>query len=177
MSAFDQERKDKAASVEDQCQSILSGFFDVPPARVVSAESELTERYDTREMHPVQLLDFAGVDWLIDGRPGLYPVAQRITKASGSGRMSIRTANGSNLPCEADVFAGDGISPTHYLFGWREDSNLTHAWILDAQRTFETMRDSPHTQELHNDDGTAAMFLDIGDLATAGCVLTGWSKQ
>ena len=171
---FSQDRKEQAASVEAQAQTLLAEYYDVPETRVVSAESELSGRYDTSELNPVQLLDFACVDWLIDGRPTIHTVAQRITPADGSARMSIRTDNGSNMPCEADVLGTNGLTPQHYLFGWRDGNTLTRAWILNATKTYETMRESPHTHEIQNDDGTAAMYLDIAELAQAGCIVEGF---
>lgn len=172
--SFSQDRKEQAASVEAQAQTILAEYYSVPETRVVSAESELSGRYDTSELNPVQLLDFACVDWLVDGRPTIYTVAQRITPEDGSARMSIRTDNGSNMPCEADVLGTNGLTPQHYLFGWRDGNTLTRAWILNATKTYETMRESPHTHEIANDDGTAAMYLDIAELARAGCILEGF---
>ena len=171
---FSQTRKETAATVEDTAREILADHFDVPASRVVSAESELSGRYDTSELNPVQLLDFACVDWLIDGRPTIHTVAQRITPEDGSARMSIRTDNGSNMPCEADVLGTNGLTPQHYLFGWRDRNTLTRAWILNATKTYETMKESPHTHEIANDDGTAAMYLDIAELAQAGCIVEGF---
>jgi len=171
---FSQTRKETAASVEDTAREILADHFDVPASRVVSAESELSGEYDTRTLNPIQLLDFACVDWLVDARPAIQTVAQRITKASGSGRMSIRTDNGSNLPCEAEVLDTTGLTAQRYLFGWRDGTELTRAWILDAQNTLETMHASPHTDHIQNDDGTAAMYLDIGELAKTGCIIAGY---
>lgn len=171
---FSQERKENAASVENSAREVLSEHFETPLSRVVSAESQIDGRYDTQKLDPVQLLDFACVDWLIDARPSIYTVAQRITKASGSARMSIRTDNGSEMPCEGDVLPATGLTPDYYLFGWRDGSELTRAWILDAEQTYETIATSPHTDTVRNDDGTAAMYLDISELVTAGCVLAGY---
>jgi hypothetical protein len=171
---FSQDRKETAATVEDTAREILADHFDVPASRVVSAESEHSGEYDTRTLNPIQLLDFACVDWLVDVRPGIQTVAQRITPAAGSARMSIRTDNGSNLPCEADVLDTAGLTPQRYLFGWRDGHELTRAWILDTRETLKTMYTSIHTDHITNEDGTAAMYLDIGELAKAGCIIAGY---
>lgn len=172
--AFDQSRKNTAATVEESVQELLADHFDVPTPRVVSAESEINNRYDTSNITATHLLDFACVDWLVDVRPSITPIAQRITPKKGSARFSIRTDNGSNMPCEADVLPTNGLTPTHYIFGWRIGNTLTRAWLLDADQAYQTVVDSPHTDHITNEDGTAAMYLDIGELARAGCIITGF---
>jgi len=171
---YSQARKETAASAANQVPELLAEYFDVPDSRVVCVEDELNGRYDTSELTPVQLLDFACIDWLVDARPEIIPIAQRITPVSSRGRFSIRTDNGTEMPCEGDVLPSDGLVPLYYLFGRSEDNSLSRAWLLDAQQTVTCMQDSPQSVTIQNDDGTEAMYLELAELALSGCVVEGW---
>jgi hypothetical protein len=171
---FKQSRKEAAASVEGDAKALLADHYDVAPSRVVCVESENAGRYDTREVDATHLLDFAAVDWLIDSRPAVIPIAQRITPADGPGRFSLRVANGSNVGrCERAVLESDGVTPDAYLFGWRDGSELSRAWLLDVPATLRAFNQlEPETKP--NGDGTAAKYLSVGRLVEHEAVKTGW---
>jgi hypothetical protein len=76
---FDQHRKDAAASVEGQVAACLRDYYDVPPKRCVSTEHAREGEYETGgDYRPTDLLDYAGVDWLVDDQPAIVPVGERL---------------------------------------------------------------------------------------------------
>jgi|APHM01.1.fsa_nt_gi hypothetical protein len=76
---FDQDRKDAAASVEGQVAACLRDYYNVPPKRCVSTEHGREGEYDTGgDYRPTDLLDYAGVDWLVDAQPAIVPVGERV---------------------------------------------------------------------------------------------------
>lgn len=171
---FEQSRKEEAATVEGEVKALLAEYYDVAPSQVVCVESENEGRYDTRNVDATQLMDFACVDWLIDLRPEIIPIAQRVTPADGPGRFSLRVANGSEVGrCEKDVLEAGGLTPDAYLFGWRDGSELSRAWLLDVTAVIEVFnKTDPETKR--NGDGTAAKYISIGDLAERHAVIEGW---
>jgi len=112
---FDQARKEAAETVEDAVRAHLCEYYGVPAKRVVSAEHGREGAYETGgEYRATDLLDYAGVDWLVDARPEIVPVGERIrpnTEAAGTFRSASITAVTARASRIVSARASSAASP------------------------------------------------------------------
>lgn len=177
---FDQARKDAATSVEGAVRACLRDHYGVPDKRVVSAEHGREGEYQTGgEYLATDLLDYAGVDWLVDRRPEIVPVGERVRpNTEGRRDFSLRLENGTSRPCESDRLGAGlqrGLAPRALLFGWRTDDRLDRAWLLDTEALAEAVTfGEVAVDKRATGDGTVAGYISVGALVDAGCVLEAW---
>jgi hypothetical protein len=179
---FDQSRKAIAGRVESTVRSCLADYYDVPEKRAVSTEHEREGAYETEgDYRATDLLDYAGVDWLIDEQPAIIPVGERIRPNKPQRRdFSLRLDNGADRPCEsARIPAGlfNGLAPETYLFGWRSGESLDRAWLLDCRAFMQRLAAGVlNLDRRATGDGTVAGYISVADLAAAGIVLDSWEQ-
>ena len=177
---FSQERKDAATACEPAVRACLRDYYNAPDARVVSAEHGREGAYETEgDYRATDLLDYAGVDWLVDARPEIVPVGERLRPNDPERRdFSLRLENGTSRPCEADRLPAGlarGLAPEALLFGWRSGETLDRAWLLDCQRLVEAVTfDEVTVDRRESGDGTVAGYIGVGELVAADCVLDSW---
>ena len=177
---FDQSRKDAVAALEGQVRECLRDYYDVPAKRVVSAEHERDGAYNTNgEYRLSDMIDYAGIDWVVDKQPEIVPVGERIRpNKEGRRDFSLRLENGTSKPCESDRLGAGlqrGLAPRTLLFGWRTDETLDRAWLLDCERLAEAVTfNEVSVDRRATGDGTVAGYISIGELVDAGCVLESW---
>ena len=177
---FDQSRKDAVAELESQVRACLQDYYDVPAKRVVSAEHERDGAYETEgEYRLSDMIDYAGIDWVVDKQPEIVPVGERIRpNTEGRRDFSLRLDNGTSKPCESDRLGAGlqrGLAPRTLLFGWRSGDELDRAWLLDCERLAEavTFREVSVDRRATG-DGTVAGYIGVGELVSADCVLDSW---
>jgi hypothetical protein len=166
--SFEQSRKEQAQHTETIVQ-ILGSYYNVDEERVVCVETQQDGKYSGRT--PTQLLDYIGIDWLIDKQPGLVGVWQRVADVESGMRLSLRVDNGTAEPAEKEMIdAGfsTGIAPRDMLFAHQENGEITRYWICDTAATIDIAE--RHGELIRNDDGTAGLFVSIGTVAEKGAV-------
>ena len=179
---FDQARKEASGACEPGVRACLRDFYDVPDRLVVSAEHGRDGAYETGgDFQATDFLDYAGIDWLVDARPAIVPVGERLRpNEPGRRDFSLRLDNGVDRPCEADRLPAGlsrGLSPEAMLFGWRSAGSLERAWMLDCEALVEAVTfDEVPVDERATGDGTRAGYITIGALADAGCILESWEE-
>jgi hypothetical protein len=184
---FDQGRKDAAGEVVDQVRTCLTDFYDVPDRRVASVESihEGKYREDGGGYSAAHLIDFAGLDWVVNPGSTTVGVAERVRPVNPeldtTVDFSLRVDNGSKGPCKSTrmLESGDsgGLWPREILFGRRDGDNLRRAWMLDTETVISGCQDGSIPREVHGaGDGTAAAYIELIDLVNAGAVIEGWEN-
>jgi hypothetical protein len=179
---FDQQRKAAATAVAGDVRACLRDYYGVPDKRLVSAEHGREGAYETGgDYRPTDFLDYAGVDWLVDARPAIVPVGERIRPNDPQRRdFSLRLENGCERPCESDRLPAGlqrGLAPRTLLFGWRSGDRLDRAWLLDCERLVEAVTfNEVAVDERPSGDGTVAGYITVGELADADCVLASWTE-
>jgi len=171
---FDQSRKDWASSLTDRLRSLLADHYGVDERYVVSAESETEGAYSTATLDTHQLIDYAGVDWLVQTEKCVIPVGERVRKPGYD--FTLRTDNANSQPCESEqipaAIRSGGLYPTHYLFA-RKGDDLEGAWLLDtSELMMQYQYGSLEPNGSHdNGDGTKCVFFALGDLVMADVVI------
>jgi hypothetical protein len=181
---FDQDRKEAAGQVSGQVRTCLTDFYDIPNRRVASVEAIHEREYDGDTGYSAaHLIDFSGIDWVVNPGKTTIGVAERVRPVSDAKHttadFSLRVSNGSEGPCKStrmrESGASGGLWPREILFGRRDGDNLRRAWMLDTEAVIEGYQDNSIPHEVHGaGDGTAAAYFGLGDLATAGAVIEGW---
>lgn len=172
---FDQNRKEVNESVRKKVKSELAHHYDVPHDRIISVESHITGEYNTNgDYTPGILLDYLGMDWIVDKQPEMIGVGERIRpNRSGRRDFSWRVDNGTAQPCENDripaSIENDGLYPRDYLYGWRDGFGVEKLWLLDTAEIVKYI--NTNTLETKpNGDGTMAAYIPISELALNNCI-------
>ena len=177
---FSQDRKDAVAALEGQVRRCLQDYYDVPDKRVVSAEHEREGEYNTEgEYRLSDMIDYAGIDWVVDKQPEIVPVGERIRpNTEGRRDFSLRLENGTSKPCESDRLGAGlqrGLAPRTLLFGWRSGDELDRAWLIDCERLADAVTFHEVTIDRRaTGDGTVAGYIGVGELVAADCVVESW---
>jgi hypothetical protein len=181
---FDQSRKDAAMQVAGQVRACLTDFYDIPNRRVASVEDIHDGEYDGDDGYSAaHLIDYAGVDWVVNPGTATIGVAERVRPVSPrpdtTADFSLRVDNGSDGPCKSTRMRASGSSgglwPRETLFGRRDGDNLRRSWMLDTETVIEGYQNDSIPHEVNRaGDGTAAAYFEIGELAKAGAVISGW---
>jgi hypothetical protein len=178
---FDQDRKDEASEHAATIAAVLATYYSVPDHRIVSTETIRSGEYGTAgEYIASDLLDYAGVDWLVDARPAIVPVGERLRPASDEFAVdfSWRVDNGCDRPCEGDrVPAGlreTGLCPREIVFGrYDDDAGVREAIMLDTATVVDLVEagiGDTHRKR----DGTEARYIPLDVLRDQGAVLSEW---
>ena len=172
---FDQSRKDWASSLTDTLRTLLADHYGVAERYIVSAESETDGAYSSATLDTSQLIDYAGVDWLVQTDSCVIPVGERVRKPGYD--FTLRTDNANSQPCESEqipaAIRSGGLYPTHYLFARRDADGLTGAWLLDtSELMMQYQYGALEPNGSHdNGDGTKCVFFALGDLVMADVVI------
>lgn len=180
-SPVDQRRKEAADRIRDDIRAVLADYYAVPARRVVSVESFKDGPYDTDgEWDPIDFIDYSGIDWLVDVRPEIVGVSDRVREHDTTGRdFAWRVENDQPFPCEADRvpagLANDGIAPQATIFSVAGPDGLERAWLIDMRDVCRAVAFDELAYDVYqNDDGTAAAYLSLPKLVDYGAVLDSW---
>lgn len=185
---FQQERKDWATALDDEADRYYQEHFDVSEHCIYGFESCFDGEYDVGDAErSLQLLDFAGLDRLVDvNGERIVPIAQRWRPASGGQDFSFRVANGKGKDAERDkclnAFRDGGFYPAIYAFGVVDSSEESFAEFhllntrkfLMAIETDSIRGEGPYSSP---DEQTEAMYYSVDQLRDAGCVLNSWGES
>lgn len=182
---FQQARKDWATALDDEADRYYREHFGVTEHCIYSFESCFDGEYDVGDAErSLQLLDFAGLDRLVDVNGNrIVPIAQRYRPVDGGHDFSFRVTNGKGKDAEYDkclnAFRNGGFYPSVYAFGIADadESSFVEFHLLDTRRllmaieTGELQGDGPYDSP---DGQTKALYYSIEDLREAGCILNSW---
>lgn len=178
---FDQNRKEWADTLKGKAQQMLQEYYSVPERQIVSNENETDGEYDSSTLDSTQILDYGGVDWLVQTDSRIIPVGERVRK--NGGEFSIRTDNANSKPCEVELIPNaiknGGLYPHHYLYIQRDGFTFDKAWLMDTRLLMGNI-DIGNIRVKYsgkNDDGTAYKIFNNQDIMDSGCVLETWGMN
>lgn len=182
---FNQEQKEWAAELDEQAVAYLCEFYGVDADDVYDFEGLTSGEYDVDDpTRALQILDYAGVDKIIDCGERIVPVAFRFrpqTEAfdvdfsycvdNGTGKHAERTKH-------LNAYRDGGLYPTTYAFGVvAADKSGFDAFHLIDMRDFLACvefgaldPDGPRER----DGGVWALYYSVEELRDAGCILESW---
>ena len=178
---FDQSRKEDAERHASTVRRLLADYYDIKEKLIVSVESIHDGAYDTGgKFDAAHFLDYAGVDWLVDDRPAIVAIGERLrpVKDGGTVDFSWRVNNGTSRPCEAvRVPAGlervGGVAPETILFGRYDSTNIRRAWLVDVESLLQLVESG--VGEVYDSPGGArARYISVPDLVTQNAVCDAW---
>lgn len=178
---FDQNRKEWADALKPKLRGLLAEHYDVQRRCVVSAENTVDGEYDSSSLDAIQLMDYAGVDWVVQTDDMILTVGERVRKSGGS--FTLRSDNANSKPCERDLLPtavrNGGLYPNHFLFVRRNGFSYERAYLLDTEKMVRGIEseDIPLVASGRNDDGTAWEAYDLPDIVLQGCVINSWVKD
>jgi len=173
-------RKSAAMSVKNSVRWCLADYYDAAKRRVVSTQNEPDGSYEGEgDYCATDMMDYAGVDWLVDEKPAIIPVAERIRPNKPNRRdFSIRLENGGIHACESSTIPSGlmrGLAPEAYLFGWRSGRSLDRAWLLNCRKLFQKLvSNAIDVERRPSGDGTVAGYISVASLAASDIVLESW---
>jgi len=167
---FRQHRKADAAHCEPTIRRVLASWYDVDPEAVVCVEGEAEGRHDPDTLDSGMLLDYAGVDWLIDDSPEIIPVSQRVRPQGEDIDFSIRVRNEAAPACEYSVLSNSPLAPEVIVFARADGPDVSGVWLLDPDRVLGVLN-SVQGERHDSGDGTVAEYLTIEQLQRNGCVV------
>jgi len=178
--SFSQSRKGEAQTVTPQARSILTGWYDTTERKVVSVETTKEGTYDTKEMGPVDILDFNGIDWLIESDQGTVPVGQRVLKEN-KGNFTLRVNNGSQTPSERETIPkgikNNGLFPRDYLLAFRDGFRISEAYLIDMPKLLGLVDIGAIPERFYdNDDGSSLNIYPLDKMKNCGCIKQEWSE-
>jgi len=168
--SFNQSRKDYATRFKETIHDLLDDHYT---GTVVNVERAGNGEYDG-ELDALQLLDYAGIDWLVDSPNGLVPVGERV-KRNGETDFSLRVDNGTRHPSEREkiptAIQTGAIHPQDYLVVATEDESIELAYLLDVPKAIAKIEAGEiNTTRASFDDGTVSEFYTYADLCLHDCV-------
>ena len=167
---FKQSRKVNAARTEPVIRRVLASWYDVDESQVVCVESEADGRHDPDTLDSDMVLDYAGVDWLVDDSPRVIPVAQRVRPTGDEIDFSVRVRNEAAPACERDYLAQSPLAPSLIVFARADGADVSDVWLIDPVAVLSTL--STADPEIHDSgDGTAAAYLSVDQLRRNGCIV------
>jgi hypothetical protein len=163
--SFEPERKATTGAIDDTLRRVVAGYYGVKTERVKLTEREAGTSYSSPYQTP-EVLDFAGIDWVVNCMPNLIGVGMR--QRDHGDCMSWRTDNGTRYPSEAtrvpEAMRSGGLWPKHQWFCWLQSGELSFIWVLSTRALVEAI-DKHTIGEIHqNSDGTAARYIQPGTL-------------
>lgn len=182
---FDQTRKEWATSTPDELATqCYCDYYDVPEEDVYSLEGLVENEHVTTEGYQVhQILDYAGIDTVVDCGTRIITVAQR-WRPNSSRRVdfNLRVDNGvEDRHAEhtkwTTAHAEHGFYPSVCAFGVFD--SLIDAFcefhLIDTASLLEALAAGAIEGEEHpSGDGTAACYIPVEQLREADCILESW---
>ncbi|AFH22138.1 hypothetical protein OSG_eHP18_00140 [environmental Halophage eHP-18] len=169
---FRQHRKAEAAHTEPVIRRVLASWYDVDESQVVCVESEADGRHDPDTLDSDMVLDYAGVDWLVDDSPRVIPVAQRVRPTGDEIDFSIRIRNEAAPACERDYMAQSPLAPSLIVFARADGAAVSGCWLIDPVAVVSTLENHRDAVETHDSgDGTTAAYLSVDQLRRRGCIV------
>jgi hypothetical protein len=178
---FDQNRKEWADTLKGKARQMLEDYYAVPKRQVVSNETQKSGEYNSSTLDSTQILDYGGVDWLVQTDDRIIPVGERVRK--NGGEFSIRTDNANSKPCEIQLIPNalkdGGLFPLHYLYIQRNGFGFNKAWLMDTRTLIANIEMGAISVKYsgENDDGTAYKIYNNKDIMNSGCVLETWEGE
>lgn len=178
---FDQNRKEWADALKPELQRLLADHYNVKQRFVVSAENTVDGEYQSQSLNAVQLMDYAGIDWVVQTDEMILTVGERVRKSGGS--FTLRSDNANSKPCERDLLPtsieNGGLYPNHFLFVRRDGFTYERVYLLDTESVIKGIEsgDIPLAASGQNSDGTAWEAYDLADIVLQGCVINSWVKS
>lgn len=185
---FSQSKKEWAASLDDEASAYICKHFGVPEKNVYDLEGLFEDEYDPdspkRALH---LIDYSGIDKLVDLGERIVPVAYRFRPDSDDGNgydvdFSYCVDNGTNKHAEKTkhltAYREGGLYPTLYAFGITDPEKTTlkefHLIEMDAFlgciEVGALSPSGPHERT----GGVWALYYSVENLQTSGCILESW---
>ena len=181
---FQQERKE--AVNWDLLTPHLADYYGVPESDIHDLESLTEGEYNADAYAVYEILDFGGLDRLVDLGTKHVHVEQRYRKIGGSGLdFSLRTDTGvDGRPAKFDkwdnAYQTRGYYPSVTAFGhWEPTLEVFKTvWLLDNEVILDAIATGEinpveHTNK-QDDDGTAAQYVPVAELDSIGAVLDEW---
>ena len=181
---FDQSRKAAAGKADALAAECYCDYYGVEAADVYSVESLTDSEHVVGEGYEVhQVLDYAGLDAVVDCGDRKVDIAQRIRPASRRQvDLSLRVETGvegrtPELRKWQNAYEDHGFVPSVVAFG-------VHDYVIDVLQTFalietesilDALADGSLSGERHETgDGTAALYLPLDELRAHANVLAEW---
>ena len=182
---FDQDRKKWAGSLNDEAVDYYREYFGVKARRVHHYENVFDGEYTPgSDEYPLQLLDYAGIDCLVDRGAPFHLIAERARPAKEDRKpdFSFRTENDCERPSEYDKFLAAyryrGFYPDTYAFGivTVDESRFESFYLIDTERFLECIDEGRFDgdEEHPSGDGTRARYYPVTELDELGCILESW---
>jgi len=179
--SFNQNRKAAAEACKPQIREILKEWYDEPDHHVHNVESEKDGAYEPGEKDTTNLIDFCGIDWLVQTEGTIIGVGQRIRKDPDGWRdMTLRCANGSGTRSERDMIPAGiergGFYPRDYLLAVREAFNVHRAVLIDTEVLLDGIKQGRIREKgpFGNADGTRYSVQAYGAMADFGAIKEVW---
>lgn len=183
---FQQDRKEWATSCDKLAAQCYTEHFGIAPDDIYSLESLTEDKHgvDPAEGYEIhQILDYAGLDLLLDGGDRIITVAQRF-RPNKEQRVdfNIRVENGvGGRTAEAQKWKNGhrsiGFYPDLCAFGVYDSviDVFVEFHLIDTQALLDALASGALTGIEHpSGDGTAALYLSVPDLDRTGCIIDSW---
>lgn len=185
--AFSQDLKEEVAAFDPIIDERLADYYRVPPSCVHSLEAISDGRYDyTDEERGQQLLDFAGIDKVIDLSGIIIPVGQRVRNDDPDYEVdfAMRVSNGQGPPAEytkiMNGWRDGGAYPNVYAQAVRNaDNEIIEFALVDIDQFCESI-DAGTLSEVNEStepNGVVMRYYEYPALKREGCVLTHWMRE
>lgn len=185
---FSQERKEWATALDDETESYLCEYYGVQAHEVYDLEGAFDGEYDPSDaLRAFQILDFAGLDKIVDCGDRIITIAQRVRPTSGTGTdFSFRTSNGMGRPSEhtklTTAVAQGGFVPDAYAFGIVNEAEdaFERFYLIDTRQFVMALNtgriegEGPYTTRQGPEGPIRALYFPVADLVSAGLILDSW---
>ena len=197
---FDQSRKEAAAALDPIAKDFYRDYFDA--AGIYDVEAVDNSRYDPDDQVQrwAHLVDYAGIDKLIDVRERVIPIGHRVRPndptTDWSTDFSLRRSNGvvtpdgESVPCEyvkiKTAIEQGGSYPCYFGFGVYDEpadgavNGFNYFMLIDTRALFEAIEEDRLDGEENTNasgDGTAALYFTREELREARCVAAEWGSD
>ena len=182
---FSQDRKRWATSADRLADRCYREHFDVGDADLYALEALVDAVHDRDAGYRThQLLDYGGLDRLVDCGDRHVHIAQRWRPVAGGDDLSLRTDNGvpgreAELRKWRTAHEGRGYYPDVIAFGHYEGTLEAFRWfaLLDTETVLAALSaDRLDPPEHATGDGTAAVYVPVADLRRIGAVIREWER-
>lgn len=179
---FDQDKKEWAAELDDEASAYLCEHFDVSREAVYDFEGLHSGEYDVEDAtRALQILDYAGMDKLVDCGDRIVPVAYRFRPQSDRYDVdfSFCVDNGTDKPAEYTKYLTahreGGFYPTIYAFGVvaPDEQSFDAFHLIDVRKFLDCIEvgalspNGPYTRA----GGVEALYYSVSDLQTSQCII------
>lgn len=180
--AFDQDRKEWSTAADPFATTTLCRYFDVAPSDVYECETLVDGRHDPDALGSREMLDYAGIDRLVQTAGKIVSVAQRFRPPDRHRDvdLSLRVDNGvagraSELGKWRQAYRDRlGVIPDVIAFGVGDPTLgvFQRVDLIDTRKMLDALAAGILDGDRHEKrDGTAALYLATDDLERANAVL------